>query len=66
LFYEYQNIVKNKIYSTIIGRGLANLLKDFSKGCISENIEAKAEIKPLSKTVPGSDSLLKDVNNKNR
>lgn len=58
--------MKNKIYSTLIGRGLANLLKDFSKGCISENIEAKAEIKPLSKTIAGPDNLLKEINNKNR
>ncbi|NWJ51104.1 MAG: hypothetical protein HXX14_09570 [Bacteroidetes bacterium] len=58
--------MKDKIYSTLSGRGLANLLKDFSKGCISENIEAKAEIKPLSKTISGSAGLLKEINNKNR
>ena len=58
--------MKDKIYSALTGRGLANLLKDFSRGCVSENIEAKAEIKPLSKTVSGPVSLLKEINNKNR
>ena len=58
--------MKDKIYSTLSGRGLANLLKDFSKGCISENFEAKAEIKPLSKTISGPVSLLKEMNSKNR
>jgi hypothetical protein len=58
--------VKNKIYSTLSGRGLANLLKDFSRGCISENIEAKAEIKPLAKTNSSLVNALKEVNNKNR
>lgn len=58
--------MKNKIYSTLSGRGLANLLKDFSRGCISENIEAKAEIKPLAKTNSSLVNALKEVNNKNR
>lgn len=38
--------MEDNIYSGLSGNGLLKLLKDFTKGCISENIEAKAEIKP--------------------
>ncbi len=58
--------MKDKIYSALSGHSLVNLLKAFAKGCISENIEDKAEVKPLPKTNSGPIAAFKDVNNKNR
>ena len=50
--------MEDNIYSGLSGKGLLKLLKDFTKGCISENIEAKAEIKPLAKSVKSQESIL--------
>lgn len=50
--------MENNIYSGLSGKGLLKLLKDFTKGCISENTEAKAEIKPLVKTPKDPESIL--------
>lgn len=43
--------MEDNIYAGLSGKGLLKLLKDFTKGCISENTEAKAEIKPLAKSL---------------
>ena len=53
--------MEDSIYSGLCGRGLLKLLKDFTKGCISENTEAKAEIKPLAKTLKGPESILNEL-----
>jgi len=50
--------MEDNIYSELSGKGLLKLLKDFSKGCISENTEAKAEIKPLAKSLKSPESVL--------
>ena len=50
--------MEDNIYSGLSGNGLFKLLKDFSKGCISENNEAKAEIKPLAKYPKNPESIL--------
>ena len=49
--------MKENIYSGLSGKGLLKLLKDFTKGCISENTEAKAEIKPLAKSIQNPDNI---------
>ena len=53
--------MENNIYSELSGKGLLKLLKDFTKGCISENIEAKAEIKPLIKSPQDPESILTEL-----
>ena len=44
--------------SGFCGKSLLKLLKDFTKGSVSENTEAKAEIKPLIKTPKDPESIL--------
>ena len=53
--------MEENTYSKISAKGLLKLLKDFSNGCISENIEAKAEIKPLSKSIKSPDNILTEM-----
>jgi len=50
--------MKDNIYSGLGCKGLLKLLKDYSKGCISENYDAKAEIKPLAKSQNNDESIL--------
>ena len=50
--------MEDSIYSKISCKGLGKLLKDFTKGSISENDEAKAEIKPLIKSAKDPETLL--------
>ena len=50
--------MEDNIYSGLGSKGLLKLLKDFTKGCISENTEAKAEIKPLAKSLKTPESIL--------
>jgi hypothetical protein len=49
--------MKDNIYSGLGCRGLLKLLKDYAKGCISENYDAKAEIKPLGKSHNNDESI---------
>jgi hypothetical protein len=53
--------MEESIYSGLSGKGLLKLLKDFTKGCISENKEAKAEIKPLAKSLKGPESMINEL-----
>ena len=53
--------MENSIYAGLTGRGLLKLLKDFTKGCISENTEAKAEFKPLAKSLKGPESMINEL-----
>jgi hypothetical protein len=53
--------MEENIHSKLCDQGLIKLLKDFTKGCISENIEAKAEIKPLSKSIKNPDNILNEM-----
>ncbi|MDP4289835.1 MAG: hypothetical protein Q8908_02035 [Bacteroidota bacterium] len=50
--------MENHVYSGVDSKRLIKLLKDFTKGCISENIDAKAEIKPLAKSPKNPESFL--------
>ena len=50
--------MEDNIYKELSSKGLIKLLKDFTKGCISENTEAKAEIKPLAKSNKSSENIL--------
>ena len=49
--------MEEKIYSGISGKGMLKLLSDFAKGSISENVEAKAEIKPLAKSIKNPENI---------
>ena len=40
------------------GNRLAKLLKDFTNGCVSENTDAKTEIKPLFKAPKDPETIL--------
>ena len=51
--------MEDSIYSGLSGK--LKLLKDFTKGCISENTEAKAEIKPLAKSLKDPESMINEL-----
>ena len=51
------NTMEDSIYSGLSGKGMLKLLNDFAKGSISENVEAKAEIKPLTKTTKNPENI---------
>lgn len=53
--------MEDSIYAGLSGKGLLKLLKDFTKGCISENTEAKAEVKPLAKSLKGHESAINEL-----
>ena len=48
----------NNSSGSCCGNRLAKLLKDFSNGCVTENNDAKAEIKPLVKTPKDPETIL--------
>jgi len=50
--------MEDKNYSGSCCNGLLKLLKDFTKGSVSENNDAKAEIKPLVRTPKDPETIL--------